>query len=371
MSALIYVISVFYFLMTLVFTISFLSEKTFRSKKKGRDFDIFVSVIIPFRNEDENLPEIIQDILRQSFPTQSFEVIFVNDNSTDNSAEIVKNAEYESNIFLLENEATGKKAAIKTAIEKSRGKLIVTTDADCRLPKDWLWEIVNFYVQTGAKMIIAPVAYETTEKLFSFENFQALEFLSLQATTVATAFLRSPIMCNGANLAFERFVYQEFTDAMSDRYASGDDVFLMFNIKRKYRNTVRFLKSKSATVVTKPVANIKDFFNQRIRWASKVKHYTDFFTLIVGFITLMMNLFLFFGFCYGIVKIDFSYFFISFVFKFFVDFFLLLAVSSYFKQERLMWLYLPLQLVYFQYVVLVSVLSIFVKYVWKDRKIVL
>ncbi len=361
-------ISTIYIIFICILTVYFYIQKKINYHNK--DKKIFVSVIVPFRNESPTLPKIINDIILQTYPKDKFEVIFVNDNSTDNSPQIIKKHINNTNIFLLDPKNTkGKKKTLELGISHSCGQLIITTDADCRLQKNWIETIVNYYSSTKAKMIIAPVVYLTTKHLWSFANFQALEFLSLQAVTSATAKMNSPIMCNGANLCFEKAVYQQFNDAMNNKTASGDDTFLMFNIKHKYKKSIFYIDDIRAAVKTEPANNIKNFFNQRIRWAGKTKHYSDKFTLITGAIILTMNLTLFFSFWAILFNYSILYFFITFMVKTIFDFPMLWAITKHYKQQRLMWLYLPLQLVYFQYVTIVSILSFFIKPKWKNRRI--
>ena len=100
-------------------------------------------------------------------------------------------------------------------------------------------------------------------------------------------------MCNGANLAYTKKAFTEvggFTGI--DNIASGDDMLLMHKIYKLYPDKVMFLKSKDAIVQTAPVNSVKDFFNQRIRWASKADKYDDKRIFVVLLLVYVVNVLL-------------------------------------------------------------------------------
>ncbi|MEA3451434.1 MAG: glycosyltransferase, partial [Bacteroidota bacterium] len=282
------VISTFYFFFVGLLTFGWLKLKSYKKNNNKNNNSSKTSIIIAFRNEEKNLPFIVEDIANQNYPKNYFEVIFVNDHSEDNSVKILEELIKEKNNFrILElNNYKGKKQALKHGINNSTGDLIVTTDADCRMQKKWLSTICNYYSSIDAKMIVCPVLYTTKKPLLSFGNFQALEFLSLTASTIGSIGINKPLMCNGANLAFEKKTFQKFSNPTKEEIPSGDDTFLLFNINKKYHRKVKYLKNKHAIVTTKPAKNLSVFFNQRIRWASKTKYYKQFFVLFSGFVTI-------------------------------------------------------------------------------------
>lgn len=321
-----------------------------------------ISVIIPFKNEEKNLHYIADDLTKQVLSLQFFEVIFVDDNSTDKSLKILEKFTGRNSNFRIEkNSGFGKKSAIITGIQKSTGDVIVTTDADCRLNRNWLLTIYNFFCHNDAEMLIMPVVYQETKKLFTFENFQALEFLSLSATTAGFAKLKLPIMCNGANLAYTKQAFFRFKDALNMKLESGDDTFLMFKIKKYDKNKIAYLQDENLIVRTKASKTLHQFFNQRIRWSSKTKYYDDLFVKIVGIAVLSVNfwiLFLLFG-------LNFRLFIVLFISKSLLNFILLFKFSKFTKQGKLLWFFLPMEFIYPFYIVMTTVCSFFCKYKWK------
>lgn len=363
------VIYILYFLLIFSFSFGWFKIKVFDEQIQNRKF-LQISVIIPFRNEQNNIGNIISDLKLLNYKKDYFEIIFVNDHSEDNSVfiikEFIKNTK-NAKLFELE-EYIGKKNALHLGIKNAKGKLIVTTDADCRIGQKWLNIINDFYVQTNARMIICPVLYHVNHKLFSFENFQALEFLSLSATTAGSIGINKALMCNGANLAFERDLFLEFSDPMNNKIQSGDDVFFLFNVKKKYPDKVKYLKNADVVVKTNASKNFNEFFNQRIRWASKVKYYNNFFVVYTGIITFLMSFFTIFPlFAFSFDLIPFSFLFVPFLIKFIVDFPLLMSVSAFFSQKKLILLFIPLQFFYVFYIIIISFFSLFYKFSWKER----
>jgi len=358
-----------YFFIIASYTIGwFFLEKNFTESSVFNS----ISIVIAYRNEENNLKILLKNLINQEYPNEKFEIILINDNSTDKSQQICSQFAKKNRIIQLFNlkNSFGKKNAIQKGINNANGKLIITTDADCIHNKLWIKTINDYYNQTKAKMIIAPVAYINTPKLLSFTNLQALEFLSLIGTTAGSAAINKPIMCNAANLTFEKKIFSEFTDPLNEKSASGDDTFLMLNIRKKYPKAIKFLKNKKAIVKTYAEKNLKNFYNQRIRWASKTKNYKNFNILLVGVIILALNISLFSLTILSIFNpIFFQYFLILFIGKILIDYPILFLITHFTNNKKLLYLIPILQLLYFIYVTLIGLFSFVIKYKWKERKV--
>lgn len=249
--------------------------------------DVFISVIIPARNEEANIAALLQALLAQSYTR--FEVIVVDDHSTDNTAAIVRSFPTVALIQLQEEGINSyKKKAIATGITVASGTLIVTTDADCLPGKDWLLTIAAFYTEKKSAFIAAPVTYTCNGS--PLQVFQALDFLVLQGITGAAVHYRHLSMSNGANLAYERTAFYEGGGFSGiDHIASGDDMLLMHKIALLHPDRIHYLKSKAAIVSTQPMLSWKDFINQRIRWASKAGKYNDTRITVVLLLVYLFN----------------------------------------------------------------------------------
>ncbi len=224
-----------------------------------------ISVVIAARNESQTIERILKDISRQTY--DDFNVIVVNDASTDKTSEIVRQyAAQDARFTLVRSGGEGKKAALTTGIQASKGEIIVTTDADCSLDRHWL-QLISGYFQDRETMLVFGGVKISSSTFFS--TIQAHEFLSLIGTAAATLSWGFPTMCNGANLAFRKQVFHEVGGYNDNLHIpSGDDEFLMRKIFQVYPKGIKFVACKQAVVMTSSVS-MHQFIHQRIRWAGK------------------------------------------------------------------------------------------------------
>jgi cellulose synthase/poly-beta-1,6-N-acetylglucosamine synthase-like glycosyltransferase len=253
----------------------------------------FISVIIPARNEAINLPAILADLSAQNYPNHLLEVIVIDDHSEDDTFDIAKNFSPSFSFYAYklddsDPKSAYKKRTIEFGVQHAHGKLIVTTDADCRLQKNWLRSIASFYESENYRLIAAPVCFQNDQTLF--EKFQALDFCGMQLITGASLQMQLYNMANGANLAYERQAFIEVGGYSGiDEKASGDDMLLVYKIAKKFEGNVGFLKNKGAVVYTNPCKTLNEFLQQRFRWTSKSGSYQDKkITCILGLVYLFV-----------------------------------------------------------------------------------
>lgn len=359
-------ISLAYILIILLFTFGWIKIPQYKNKPES--LLTAISVIIPVRNEEKYICNLIEDILKQDLKSDLFEVIIIDDKSTDKTITIVNEliATKENCKLLSLTDKLGKKEAISLGISNAKNELIITTDADCRVNEKWLSTLIGFYEKYQPKMIIGPVVLDYNNL---FEGVQSLEFLSLISSTAGAVGIKRPIMCNGANLAFEKSAYIEtFSDA-DKKIISGDDVFLLHSIKKKYKNEILYLKSKDFIVRTTPVETLKGFIDQRLRWTSKSRSYKDPDTIFISIIVLLMNISIMILGIWSIFDIEKFYPFISVLSsKLLVDSIFLATTSSFFKRSKLLLLSIPIQFFYPIYISLIGILGNIIPYDWKGRK---
>lgn len=339
-------------------------SKTKNFIEDGVNFKTKFTVIIPFRNEEDNLPKLLESISSLEYPTALFEVILVDD-ASDIKFQI---SNFKFQVSIIDNNRktySPKKDAINTAIAVSKYDWIITTDADCLVQKKWLQTFNAFIQKNNTKMIVAPVEYTKCSNFL--ESFQELDFLSLQGTTIGSFGNHQAFMCNGANFCYQKGFFQELNAFNgNDGIASGDDVFLLQKAIQKDKKGVHFLKSKQAVVFTYPEQSWKKLFYQRVRWASKTGNYVGFYSKQLGLSIFIMNLL--FLFAVGSLLLNFgTKYCISFIlFKFIIDLLLLCRTSQFFE-TRLKYLFLG-SLFYPFFVVSVVCFSFFGNYEWKGRK---
>ena len=368
--------------------ITFQPEKNIK-KNEMNDFScpaVKVSIIIPAKDEQENICNCLNDIIKQDYPKELFEILVVDDCSEDSTIEKVEDLirkRREGNIKLIKLKdepgvTSYKKRAITKAIGQSKGKLIVTTDADCRMGNAWLSTIVSFYEAKSPKMIAAPVCLDGETSFF--QKIQSLEFLGLTGACAAAISQKRPLMCNGANLAYEKSAFEYVGGFDSDSIATGDDMLLMKKIHRAFPEGISFLKSSKAVVYTKPESSLKGFIQQRKRWASKIGKINDPYVLSIAGIIFFFNILILMGvgiLCFFPSAVFPEKYFDRFGFglliavifgiKCVIDFLLLFLTASFFKKRDLMLLFLPAQALNMLYVVFIGIIANFGKYRWKGR----
>ncbi len=336
------------------------------------NYSVRVSVVVAVRNEENNLPVLLSCLQNQTYPHYLFEIILVNDHCTDRTMEVIHNSFLHSivshKVVMLATGQAGKKTAVSKGVENASGQLIITTDADCSMGAQWIEEIVNCYMQSNAVMIVMPVLQK--EKSFA-HRMQGVELLSLAASTASSLYAGVPLMCNGGNLAFKK---SEFDGAYSSNIniATGDDTFLLFYLYKKYKQQVVYLKSKKVLVKTQPQKAINTFMQQRIRWASKVKHYHKPYVMLTGIFLFALAEFQFLSLVWLPFILPMNKWLIAatvlFLPKAIVDFFYLKEVAIFYNQSFSRMAFLTWQFVYPLYVVSVACLSLFGRYTWKERK---
>ncbi|WP_111682307.1 glycosyltransferase family 2 protein [Winogradskyella tangerina] len=334
------------------------------------------SVIIPFRNEIENLPKLLRSILSLKYPQNRFEIILVDDDSTDGSAQLIQDIINETgakgkNIRVIKNQRTSnspKKDAINSGITVSKNEWIVTTDADCILHKYWLDAFDEIIQNEAPNCIVAPVTYHQNNSFFS--RFQTLDFLSLQAATIGGFGLNKPFLCNGANFAYRKEIFLRLKGFKGNsEIASGDDIFLLEKFKGLDKDKVVYLKSDKAIVRTLPVTNFGELIEQRLRWASKTSRNPNGFSKLVGVIVLLGNtVFLALPFLLWFNALNGRVALSLLVIKLAIDLLLLFKVVRFFGQENVLLSFISSSLLYPFFSVYIVLLSFFKSYRWKGRE---
>lgn len=387
----IFIISIAYLLIISVFSIGWFILGNYYSS--GRTPSAKVSVIIPVRNEEENIVNCLNDIILQQYPKELYEIIVVDDFSEDKTIEVIQSfikTNNVQNIRLLNTPPLtppqmgreiewGKKAALMRGINEASGELLITTDADCRMGSKWLVTIADYYENKKPKMLIGTVCFSNENNVF--KKLQSLEFLSLIGITAGSAAINKPLMCNGANLAFEKNAFIE-TGGYSDNssFASGDDMFTMEAIHWKYKKGVHFLKSRDAIVYTEPEKNINDFLHQRKRWVSKTKGYKSFRIIFVALIVYLFNVCLLGLLVLSLINDIFSLwtvdyglwtiFICLYIAKCLVDFPILSGITGFMNKKQLLKLMIPLEFINIIYVSVIGIIGSFSKFKWKNRTLI-
>ena len=344
------------------------------------------SIVIPFRNEAEHLPKLLQSITKLNYPRDLFEVILVDDDSDDNSVGIIENvldtclpADRRSSkkvgitrtdISIIKSERVSgapKKDAINTGIEHSKNEWIITTDADCILPKYWLDSFDEYIQSTISQCIVAPVGYVC--ELPFLNRFQVLDMLSLQGAAIGGFGISKPFLCNGANLAYRKDFFKTLNGFEGNTHvAGGDDIFLLEKAVKIAPESVHYLKCEQAIVTTQTQSSWKTLKAQRARWAAKTSAYKNRFSQLTGGIVLLMNLILIALFILTLLdEFNLSSLIYILIIKFAIDFYLIYKSATFFDQKEVLRTFLLGFLLYPFFSTYIAFISMFTTFKWKDR----
>ncbi|MFD1769395.1 glycosyltransferase [Sphingobacterium suaedae] len=333
-----------------------------------------VSVLIAARNEGDNIGRTLDCIIEQNFPKDLLEIIVVDDHSTDDTAAVVR-AYADKGVALLQLSEgdklnSYKKLAITKAIARATGELIVTTDADCRMGKEWLGTVVSYFEKTDAYMVSSPVVYSEESKWF--ERLQTLEFLYLIGLGAAGIGNASPTTCNGANLAYRRDIFFEMGGFNGiDNLASGDDELFLHKVAQRFSSRIKFCKSKAAIIYTDAKPTLASFISQRRRWASKSTKYKDKRVVWLGISIWLFNVALLSGLVIFFVDLPdvHQLFLTALTLKIIAEYIFIRPLCVFAGRKELLWNLPLLSLAHAIYLVYIGVAGNVGKYDWKGRKV--
>jgi cellulose synthase/poly-beta-1,6-N-acetylglucosamine synthase-like glycosyltransferase len=323
------------------------------------------TIVVPFRNEAANLPLLLDSISKLHYPKERFEVILVD----DESEEVFNPQCSPFSIRIIKNNRVSnspKKDAISTAIPFVSSEWIITTDADCVVPKNWLSTLDNYIQSSNVNMVAGAVTYDCKSSFL--HHFQQLDLASLQGATIGSFGIGKGFMCNGANLAYKKSLFQDLNGFQgNDTIASGDDVFLLQKAIARFPDRIHYVKSKSNIVTTKPLDDWKSLFYQRVRWASKTTSYQSSFGQVLGLVVFIGNFSIVMAYGLWIMGLlSLLTICLLILAKFAIDAVLIHKSNSFLTTTKTQYLILS-SLFYPFFSVSVALYSLIGKYEWKGR----
>lgn len=332
-----------------------------------------VSIVIAMRNEKNHIEALLDALHAQRYPIDRLEIILVDDGSDDGSASLAlqkANALGMRHLKVISGATQGKKAALRIGLRQAIGEWILLTDADCIPQSTWVETMLETAMTRNAKMVLGPIKLEPLTK--SLHQMQAAESNCLMAATAGSAGIGWPSMANGANMLLSSEVLKnERSGALQPRYASGDDMFRLEDVLRRYGSgSVTMAMRPEAVVITRPVNDLRAFFAQRMRWVSKSRGYRRPEVVVLALVVFVFNMLLATAF---IVSPFFPVMWIAFLMflmlKTLIDLPLVWPAFRLTGQTRLLGWFLVFQLVYPLYVMVVAIGGWCWPVYWKNRKI--
>ena len=332
-----------------------------------------VSVIVAARNEADHIAPCVESILRNDYPKELLDVTVVDDRSEDDTSEIVSRlAQREPRLHLIRlaesgTGEAGKRAAIRSGVDRSEADVILLTDADSRVQPNWIRTMVATFEET-VLFVSGAVAYESGSGLL--HQLLELELLGLVAVGAGGIAKDRPNMCNGANVAFRRATFQEVGGyAGTEGLTSGDDELLMQKVARMRSGSVAFCPDPLALVSTRAPRGIAALFQQRRRWASKGLHYPEVRITLLALLVYAFN--------FTLLAVFVGAFWLSalwpvllaaLLIKILAELWMLWNVCRHFGRLRLVPLTVVGQLLQIPYVVIVGAAGTLGGYMWKGRE---
>ncbi|OYU95564.1 MAG: glycosyl transferase [Bacteroidetes bacterium B1(2017)] len=368
-----YTLAIGYACLILIYFVGWVFIKEQKASKNIETQNAF-TILIAARNEEAQIAACLNAILVQTYPKHLFEIIVLNDHSTDATAQEVlriKALNPDLNVQLINAQEagfTGKKNAITHGVSVAKSPYIILTDADCTRGKDWLQAIDGFLQTKKSQFIYAPV-YFTSSNLF--ESFQSLEFAGLVGIGGAAIRLKNPNMCSAANLIFSKESFTKVGGYLDNVHmASGDDEFLLHKVFKQYPNEVHFLKDKRSIVYTSPNASVDQLTQQRRRWVSKSTKYENRYITAILVGAYFFNASIFFNVLAGIWLPGFAGVGLNqLLIKMTAEGLLLGSILAFFGTRRLLLLVPLVQPFHILYVIIIGVWANIQTYTWKEREL--
>ena len=259
----------FYFARSLFFV---LGAK--RGRIKFKDIIInkypFVSIIVPARDEQDNIVKCLDSIVESDYPRDRYEIIVVNDRSSDSTQSIVEQfALNHPNIKLLniiddsQKIVAGKPGALDFGIKKALGEYILLTDADCKVNKKWISSMVKTFIEKESDLV---AAFTLVKHDTFFAKYQAIEWILMHTMASGGMGLNFPLGCFGNNMAFKKSIYDQLGGYGNIEFSVTEDLALLQTV-HKMGGKINYICHRDSTVKTLPLDNIKDYLKQRKRWA--------------------------------------------------------------------------------------------------------
>lgn len=245
-----------------------------------------VSIIIAAHNEEVNIKNCLDAIARQNYPHDKFEIMIVDDRSTDKTAEILRTySDRLKNLKVITIHQTPvgfalKKYAIDQGIKYAAHEILLFTDADCEPEQHWISAMIKYFTdEVGVVLGYSPIR----------KTSGLLNALSMYETTRTAAMMfgfagnEIPYMAVGRNWAYRKQAYIDAGGMTSiQSYLSGDDDLLLQQIRKKTSWKIRCCVESGSFVRTNSKIDLRSFVKQKMRHSSASAHYSLQSKFILG-----------------------------------------------------------------------------------------
>lgn len=265
----IYFALVIYSLRIFLFFIGVQREKN-RNNLENDSYLPTVTIIIPAKDEEENIENCIRSIAENNYPGNLFEIIAIDDRSKDSTFSIMKNLQKiipNLKIKKIEFERKhknlkGKAGAIQYAIKDAQGEIILMTDADCVVGKNWISTMVKPY-QDDQVGLVTSITNVRGKRIF--DKIQSIEWIYLTTMGAGGVGLNKPLSCFGNNLSVRKSDFLAIGGYEKINFSVTEDLALLHSI-HKFGKKIRYLINPNTLIDTTPNKTFSDYLKQHHRW---------------------------------------------------------------------------------------------------------
>ena len=260
----------------------------------------FVSVIIAARNERTTLGVCLSSVMDQTYLSDRYEVIVVDDRSTDGTGGVINrfSAVYGNlsgiSVDVVPPGVSPKKNALSLAIRKAKGEIVLQTDADCIISSGWIAGMAGRF-EAGIDMVAGVAPYIRVPG--ALNSFVCHEYLWNVFLSAGSIVLGSGTHASARNLGFRREAFMSVGGyGAGAQIKSGDDTLLLHRIQKKRKSAVATLPDPRSYIFTNAPTDFRAFFRQRTRHMSTGRYFAPLQVLtgciVYGFhILILLTLF--------------------------------------------------------------------------------
>jgi glycosyltransferase involved in cell wall biosynthesis len=327
------------------------------------------SVVVACRNEEKAIQQLISCLHTQTLEKTNWELIVVDDHSTDNTVQAARSMEAFRSLRVISNSGVGKKQAQLTAAKEARGEWLCFLDADVLVSEHWLAAIASV-VSQRCDLFLLPVSVQASDSWLG--GIQQIENQWIMSFTAASAFLNTPILANGANMVVRKSIFFESWSRRKDALlSSGDDMYLLLDIKKTNKERILFVADQRLIAQHAPCLTWSDYFHQRIRWAGKGSVFSDWSAIGLGLLLLLIHASVIY--VWLTVLLGQQFFLVAFLFhlaKIAVDAFFAKPMRCFLSNKRQGVLFLFYGLVFPVLFFAIPLFALVYKPRWKDRPVI-
>jgi cellulose synthase/poly-beta-1,6-N-acetylglucosamine synthase-like glycosyltransferase len=230
-----------------------------------------VSVVVPARNEEGTIERCVRSLMATMYPANRFEVIVVNDRSTDGTGEVLQRLQGEFAALRVHNtiethdntNLQGKTRALHQGIEHSDGDVVMMTDADCVVQPTWVRHVAELFVHPDVALV---PSFTVIQAHTVFARMQGLEWVFNHTMASAGIGLGQPLGCFGNNLSVRRSVYDAFGGYARIPFSVTEDLAMLQAVARLPNQQIRYVCDEQTRVETLPCPTLSAFVKQHRRW---------------------------------------------------------------------------------------------------------